>query len=389
MGISYSFPAQAAKRRIAALLSKPEAVGDRPPPALPAAPGPPPTAGLKVAGVRRFGTAALGASGAFGEIREDALVVLEHDRGPARPRGKVPRLDLRLVQGADIGRVMPLLRPANRERFAALAEPVRDRNKVWRLESFRFEWRKKPRRLKLGRYPPKRVATALFNGARDRTNYEGFVGCAAATEVLERRCYILSRSYCHVTLLGVGFAGRIYVPTHAINAINRCLKLRCYVAECAQYCETTLGTRDVEALFGHEPFREEPKGKPGHFDARLVRRYLDELRTNPQANDPNPPQKLRVRLPTRLYRAVKALRSVVRGHPDNFYTLVTVEQPRDRLLFLIEILDGSCEQIPLKWSSEQQSHLANSLEAVTAEELKVQMDVMLASIAVKDRAGKG
>ena len=133
-----------------------------------------------------------------------------------------------------------------------------------------------------------------------------------------------------------------------------------------------------------EPFREEPKGKPGHFDARLVRRYLNELRTNPQANDPNPPQKLRVRLPTRLYRAVKALRSVVRGHPDNFYTLVTVEQPRDRLLFLIEILDGSCEQIPLKWSSEQQSHLANSLEAVTAEELKVQMDVMLASIAVKD-----
>ena len=133
-----------------------------------------------------------------------------------------------------------------------------------------------------------------------------------------------------------------------------------------------------------EPFREEPKGKAGHFDARMVRRYLDELRTNPQANDPNPPQKLRVRLPTRLYRAVKALRSVVRGHPDNFYTLVTVEQPRDRLLFLIEILDGSCEQIPLKWSSEQQSHLANSLEAVTAEELKVQMDVMLASIAVKD-----
>ena len=243
--------APAVKRRVAALLSKPEAVGDRPPPALPAAPGPPPTAGLKVAGVRRFGTAALGASGAFCEIREDALVVLEHDVGPARPRGKVPRLDLRLVQGADIGRVMPLLRPANRERFAALAEPVRDRNKVWRLASFRFEWRKKPRRLKLGRYPPKRVATALFNGARDRTNYEGFVGCAAATEVLERRCYILSRSYCHVTLLGVGFAGRIYVPTHAINAINRCLKLRCYVAECAQYCETTLGTRDVEALFGH------------------------------------------------------------------------------------------------------------------------------------------
>ena len=86
----------------------------------------------------------------------------------------------------------------------------------------------------------------------------------------------------------------------------------------------------------HELFRVEPKRKAGHFDARLMRAYVDGVRSDPRANDAAPPARRRICLPTRLYRTGKLLRSLVRGHPEGFYCLITVEQPRDRLLFLIE-----------------------------------------------------
>ena len=241
----------AQRRVLHAALSKPEALESRPPGGgfdedVYVAP----SSGYRAAGLAKQRVARLDARGDVTSLFTDALLVLEDVPKPARRRGPVPRLDLRMVQGADLDRIMPLLRPRNRERFAELEEPIRDRDKNWRLDSVRRAWALPARRHRLGRYPPKNAPCALWNGTQgSRAGYVPSIGCYAATDVLERGCYIISRSYCYLTLLGIGFAGRVYVPSSASSSVTRELKVRLYVQEFCETCEMSLRRDDLDALF--------------------------------------------------------------------------------------------------------------------------------------------
>ncbi|KAJ1462069.1 hypothetical protein M885DRAFT_506153 [Pelagophyceae sp. CCMP2097] len=93
-----------------------------------------------------------------------------------------------------------------------------------------------------------------------------------------------------------------------------------------------------------------------------------------------------LRLCTRVYRSTRALTCVASQHgraPGKVLAVVTVSMRRAALDFLVEEC-GTCCKFALVWSADEQHALAMQSASLSVSELKLQFDVMLEQLVIRD-----
>ena len=157
-----------------------------------------------------------------------------------------PSIEQPLVQKKRRHVLVPLL---NFNQLPKTKSLLRNRNKDWQTSYRPLPWQRPTVHVHLGRYNNN---SRLFGCGETRLVVEN--GCPLSTCVLLRRAMMISRSYVILSIVGIGVAGRVYVPAHEDGLRRRHLLLRAYLPEESRTCELRLSLTTLEKVLGRNRF---------------------------------------------------------------------------------------------------------------------------------------